>query len=123
MSDTAHEKDKRRAAYEAERIRMVLRRAGARDYNPSIEDDHYQGGFAVEAHKPGGPHSVGGFHIDPFGVWPPKMREHAKTLRDHGYQVEVQDHYDGEILHVTPPPPPEPFGAWLRSLFGRRPAA
>jgi hypothetical protein len=118
MSDTADQQRQRRdAEREAERIRSLLRRHGGRDYDPSREEDAYEGGFAVQVGKRGGPHIVGGFHIDPFRVWPPKMRQHVETLTAYGYQVQVRPYYDeGEILEVTPPAP-RPRGAWLRRLF------
>lgn len=117
MGDTADQQRQRRdAERQAERIRSLLRRHGGRDYDPSREEDEYEGGFEVEASRNGGPHHVGGFHIDPFGVWPPKMRRHAQTLIAYGYQVKVRQHFDGEILEVTPPVP-QPRGAWLRRLF------
>jgi hypothetical protein len=116
MSDTAHHQRQRDAEREAERIRSLLRQNGGREYDPSREDEHYEGGFVVEVGRSGRPHSVGGFHIDPFRVWPPKMRQHAETLTAHGYQVKVLEYFDGEILEVTPPAP-RPRGAWLRRLF------
>jgi len=123
MSDKAQQQQRRQreAAYrEAERIRILLRQNGGRDYDSQREDDHYEGGFKVSVGEGGRPHLVGGFHYDPFRVWPPLMRQHAETLTAHGYQVKVVSHYDdGEILEVTPPPP-RPRGAWLRRLFGGR---
>lgn len=116
MSDAAHQQRGRDAEREAERIRRLLRQRGGREYDPSREEEHYGGGFLVEAGKGGGRYFVGGFHIDPFRVWPEKMRQHAKTLTAHGYQVEVREYFDGEILEVTPPAP-RPLGAWLRRLF------
>ncbi len=41
---------------------------------------------------------MGGFIIDPFRIWPPKMRQHAETLTAHGYRVKVREHFDGEVL-------------------------
>lgn len=120
MSDRARQQRQRDAAREAERIRILLRQRGGRDYDPQREDEHYEGGFEVSVGTDGGPHLVGGFHIDAFRMWPPKMRQHAETLTAHGYQVKVVNHYDdGEILEVTPPAP-QPLGAWLRSLFRSR---
>lgn len=119
MGDPARQQRQRRdAQQEAERIRSLLRQQGGREYDPSREEDHYEGGFEIQVGKSGGPHDVGGFHIDPFRVWPPKMRQHAATLTAHGYQVEVREYFDGEILEVTPPAP-QPRGAWLRRLFRR----
>lgn len=118
MSDSADQKQRRKAALEAERIRQLLRRHGGREYDASREDDHNEGGFEIEVARNGRPHLVGGFHVDPFRVWPAKMRQHAKTLTDHGYEVTVVSHYDeGEILEVRRPAPP-PRGRWLRALFG-----
>ena len=98
VSDTAHQEQQRTAAREAERIRSLLRQHGGRDYDSSREDEHYEGGFEVEVGRNGRPHHVGGFHIDPFRMWPPKMRQHAETLTAHGYQVKVLEYFDGEIL-------------------------
>lgn len=117
MNETADQQRQRRDAHrEADRIRILLLRSGAREYDPSREEDHYEGGFQIEVRRPGRPHLVGGFIIDPFRMWPRKMRQHAETLTAHGYQVKVVEHYDGEILEVTPPAP-RPRGAWLRRLF------
>ncbi|WP_189172308.1 hypothetical protein [Pilimelia anulata] len=114
MSDTARRQEQRDAHREAEQIRSLLRQHGGREYDPDREDDDYEGGFEVSVGKRGGPHLVGGFRIDPFRVWPPKMRQHAETLTARGYRVEVVKHYDdGEILEVTPPPP-RPRWTWLR---------
>lgn len=119
MSDRAHQQQRRRdAEREAERIRNLLRRHGGRDYDAFREEQHYEGGFVVEAGRNGAPHSVGGFHEDPFREWPPKMRQHAETLTAHGYQVTVLEYFDGEILEVIPPAP-RPRGEWLRRLFRR----
>lgn len=121
MSDTANRRQQQDAEKEAERIRKLLRKHGGHDYDPGREEDDYQGGFTVAVGKNGDPHHVGGFHIDPFRVWPPKMRQHAETLTAHGYRVEVIDYYDGQILEVTPPAP-RPRAAWLRALFRGRSA-
>lgn len=117
MSDKVRQKKQRAAQLEADRIRLLLRRHGGRDYDAFHEDEHYEGGFEIQVAKDGGPHYVGGFHYDPFRVWPPLMRQHAKTLTEHGYQVKVVSHYDdGEILEVRAPAKP-PRGGWLRALF------
>jgi len=96
---------------------QLLRQHGGHENDPSREEEHYEGGFQVEAGESGGPHHVGGFHVDPFRVWPQKMRQHAETLTTHGYQVEVREYFDGEILEVTPPAP-QPRVAWLRDSSG-----
>lgn len=116
MSDEARQQQKQEAVREAERIRRLLRQHGGRDYEPRREEEHYEGGFQVEVGKNGGPHHVGGFHYDPFRVWPSKMRQHAETLTAHGYQVEIREYWDGEILAVTAPAP-RPHGEWLRRLL------
>ncbi|MFE9187773.1 hypothetical protein ACFYMB_31075 [Micromonospora haikouensis] len=116
MSETARQRRQRDAGREAERIRSLLRQHGGREYDSSREEEYYEGGFEVEAGESGGPHRVGGFHVDPFRVWPQEMRQHAEALTAHGYQVEVREYFDGEILEVTPPAP-QPRGAWLRRLF------
>ena len=116
MTDTADQQRQRDPERDAERIRSLLRRHGGRDYNARREDQHYEGGFLVQAGTNGGPHYVGGFHIDPLRVWPPKMRQHAETLTARGYQVAVREHFDGEILEVRPPAA-RPRGAWRRKLF------
>jgi hypothetical protein len=116
MSDRVRQQEDRDAEREAERIRTLLRRHGGRDYDALREQEHYEGGFVVEPRRNGAPPHVGGFHEDPFRVWPEKMRQHAETLTAHGYQVKVLEYFDGEILEVTPPAP-RPRGEWLRRLF------
>ncbi|HET6294440.1 MAG TPA: hypothetical protein VFG33_13740 [Kribbella sp.] len=117
VNDTANQQRERRDAQrEADRIRNLLQQHGGREYDPSLEDEHYEGGFEIHVGKRGGPHTVGGFIIDPFRVWPPKMRQHAETLTAHGYHVTVREYFDGEILEVTPPAR-QPRAAWLRRLF------
>lgn len=115
ISDKAQQQA-RDVAREAEQIRRLLRQHGGYDYDPRSEEDRYEGGFEVESAKNGGSHHVGGFHIDPFGIWPPKMRQHAETLTAHGYHVKVLEYFDGHILEVTPPPR-RSRGQWIRGLF------
>jgi hypothetical protein len=116
MNNPDHQQQ-RDAEREAQRIRSLLRQHGGREYDPSREDDHYEGGFEISVGKPGGPHHIGGFRIDPFRVWPEKMRQYAATLAEHGYKVEVSPYIDGDILAVTPPASRPRKPSWLRRLF------
>ncbi|WP_146758813.1 hypothetical protein [Micromonospora noduli] len=52
MSDTDRQRRRRDAEREAERIRILLRRNGGREYDPSREEEHYEGGFQAAATLP-----------------------------------------------------------------------